>query len=86
MKEVNYGYLMFAFFFFFRWFFNSLKFFNRGGGGLQGGGGGEGAEIPLDFQVVNFCNFFFICLLKQCCQPTEHNLRCSKTGVVGGGG
>jgi len=45
----------------------------------------RGAEAPLNFQVVLFYIFLF-CLLKHCCQPIEPDLRCSKTGVVGGGG
>jgi len=48
--------------------------------------GAGGLKPPLNFQVVIFFKFFFIFyLLKQCCQPTEPELRCIKTGVGGGG-
>jgi len=46
----------------------------------------RGAEAPPKFSGYNFYNFFFILLAKTMLPTTEPDLRCSKTGVVGGGG
>jgi len=46
----------------------------------------RGAEAPLSFQVVIIALFFLSARLNNVVNPTEPDLRCSKTGVAEGGG